>query len=331
MGAAYSLLFPGKPSYAGPGDLTGKVVLVTGGNAGIGYEMSKSLLANNATVYLAARTPSKAEKAIEQLKKETGKDAIHFIQLDLASLASVEAAAAAFKARESSLHILFNNAGLMDSKPGETTVDGYEVQMGTNVLGHHVFTMALLPVLLKTAKESESGTVRVVSTGSFAHNFASKDELRYDTLDTGKGLTNFRNVQLYSRSKLGNCIWTHAITKWYKSEGILAFTVHPGFINSEAFLNSDTGQYIFGTLFGHPTTSGAVNSLFVGTSPEITPDDAGSYYMPWMRKAEEAKAATDEKQWDQFWTWLEERRLKGVAGKTTETSAEAQDAPETAV
>ncbi|KAG8678437.1 hypothetical protein FRC08_017779 [Ceratobasidium sp. 394] len=157
MGIAYSLFcetFPGKPDWSTDQipDLTGQTMIVTGGNAGIGRETSKALLNKNAKVYLAARSKSKADKAIEWLKTETGGRAPIFLELDLADLASVRQAAEEFRRKEPELHVLFNNAGVMVSPVELKTADGYDLQFGTNVLGHYLFTTLLLPTLIHTAQ-----------------------------------------------------------------------------------------------------------------------------------------------------------------------------------
>ncbi|KAF8659670.1 hypothetical protein AX16_001811, partial [Volvariella volvacea WC 439] len=114
-------------------DLTGKVVIVTGGNTGIGKETVKALLAHNAKVYLAARSQEKASQAIKDLLQETGKEAI-FLKLDLSDLKSIKRSAEEFQSKEKELHILFNNAGVMFPPVSEITTDGYDLQFGTNVL-----------------------------------------------------------------------------------------------------------------------------------------------------------------------------------------------------
>ncbi|KIO23027.1 hypothetical protein M407DRAFT_215532, partial [Tulasnella calospora MUT 4182] len=116
-------------------DLTGKVIIVTGGNTGIGKHTIRALLNKNAKVYMASRSKERAEKAIADLKQETGKDAI-FLELDLASLDKVTKAAKEFMSKEPALHILFNSGGVMVPPIEQVTEDGYDLQFGTNVLGH---------------------------------------------------------------------------------------------------------------------------------------------------------------------------------------------------
>ncbi|KAA1472365.1 NAD(P)-binding protein [Dentipellis sp. KUC8613] len=154
-------------------DLSGKVALVTKGNTGIGKETVRALLVHNATVYLAARSLDKAHAAIADLKADTGKQAI-YLKLDLANLASVRAAASQFLAGETQLHVLFNNApfdphsGVMWPSHSELTKDGFDLQFGTNVVGHYLLTKLLLLALLPAAHSSRDGKSRVDNTCSVA-------------------------------------------------------------------------------------------------------------------------------------------------------------------
>ncbi|KAN0125440.1 hypothetical protein V8E53_015491, partial [Lactarius tabidus] len=158
----FSQLCPPKPTWtsAEVPDQTGKTVIVTGGNGGIGKETARVLLSRGARVYIATRSEEKSQKAIEELKKETGKDSIFFLKLDLADLVSVKAAAEEYIEKETELHTLYNNGGVYAVIDKETA-QGFDMQFGTNVLGHFFFTKLLLPVLTATAKKTPAGTVRV--------------------------------------------------------------------------------------------------------------------------------------------------------------------------
>ena len=127
----------------------GKVILITGANGGIGKESLRYFATHGGSdvkLYLGARTPSKAQDAIKEIEAEVPGSKIHFLELDLASLASVKKAADTFKAENTQLDILMNNAGVM-ALPPDLTKDGYEIQFGTNVMGHFLLTRELLPLL----------------------------------------------------------------------------------------------------------------------------------------------------------------------------------------
>ena len=134
-------------------DLSGQVIIVTGGTAGLGLECIRQLSTHNpAHIYLAARSQEKADTLIRELRDSIPEACpITFLSLDLSSFSSVKAAAAAFLRQETRLDILMNNAGIMMTPEG-LTEDGYEVQFGTNVMGPALFTLLLLPLLQQTAK-----------------------------------------------------------------------------------------------------------------------------------------------------------------------------------
>jgi len=307
MGVLYG--FPKAPTFPPVGDLAGKVVLVTGGNTGMGYEVCKTLLAHNAKVYLAARTPAKGERAVEELKQATGKDDIHYLHLDLGSLASVDSAVSTFLAQETRLDILFNNAGVMggaeDKKNLKPTTDGYEVQFGTNVLGHHALTMGLLPALETAAKDATPGTVRVVSTGSAALLYASK--LKIDKLEGDERKPAYK---LYSRSKLGGLLWGRAMARKFSDKGIYTYTVHPGIISTAILKSSSFNVRLVLFIFGRPTGEGAGNIIWVGTSPDVKKEDSGAFYVQYMKKYEVKMKGLDEQLTERLWEWLEERRMR---------------------
>ncbi|KAF7967105.1 hypothetical protein HWV62_35867 [Athelia sp. TMB] len=155
-------------------DLSGSVAIVTGGYGGLGLETAKVLLTHNARVYLAGRNEKYAQDAIRNLKEQTAKEA-HFLHLDLSDLKAIKAAADKFKSKESELHMLFNNGGVMAPPVSQLTADGYDLQFGTNVLGHYFFTMLLMPELLSGTKSSQDGKVRVINTASAGHQFNGLD------------------------------------------------------------------------------------------------------------------------------------------------------------
>ncbi|KAJ6576968.1 NAD-P-binding protein [Mycena vulgaris] len=234
-----------------------KITLVTGGNTGIdiGYETVKQLLLKNAKVYLAARSPEKAAAAIKRLEQETNKLAI-FLQLDLADLPSVRKAAETFLAQESRLDILFNNGGVMTSPPEQLTAQNYDLQFGTNVLGHFFLTELLvrelmrlasakllnhieIPALTKSYDETKS-PARLVHTSSIGHQMAPGDGMEYASLKgkpecdawlktTGTFTAPWR---LYGESKIGNILISNSFANHY-SDVLVSCAVHPGGINTE--------------------------------------------------------------------------------------------------
>ncbi|CAE6405804.1 unnamed protein product [Rhizoctonia solani] len=213
MGVAYSIFietFPGIPRWSVNDipDLSGQIVMVTGGNSGMGLELCKVLLNKGAKVYMTARDREKAEKAIEELKAETSGRSPIVIELDLADLGSVRRAAEEYKSMEEELHVLYNNAGVMMSPTELKTANGYDLQFGTNVLGPYLFTTLLLSTLIHTAHTSPlaRGIVRVVNASSGVHWAAPRGGINYASLipnnkDADETRHRMGSTSLYAQSK----------------------------------------------------------------------------------------------------------------------------------
>ncbi|KAK1227604.1 short-chain alcohol dehydrogenase, partial [Marasmius sp. AFHP31] len=202
-------------------DLSGRVVLVTGGNAGIGYETAKAVLSKNAKVYIACRSREKGESALARLRQETGKEG-HFLKLDLASLVSIREAASEFLRLETKLHILFNNAGVMEPPVDLLTAEGYDMTIGTNVLGPYYLTTLLLPALLAVPSSSDGNQkARIVNTSSFGSEIASKVDYTIFK-DNDKKRRALGPSGLYLQSKWLNIVFTKEFSRRYGDKGIVS-------------------------------------------------------------------------------------------------------------
>ncbi|EJF57870.1 NAD(P)-binding protein [Dichomitus squalens LYAD-421 SS1] len=274
-------------------DLTGRIVIVTGGNVGIGYETVKALLQHNAKVYLAARSKNKAEKAINSLKEATGKEAI-FVELDLSSLSSVKKAAEEFLSKESELHILFNNAGV--------TADGYDLQWGTNVVGHYYFTVLLLPALLAGVKSSPDHHARVVTTASSG---AYMSTLHWETFKDSPERKKLSRENLYWQSKFGNVVFARQLAKRYAEQGIISVSLNPGNIQSDLQRHLTGLQKKLVNAVLYPTPLGAITQLYAGTMPEAL-NHNGEFFIPWARIGRCRAKAYDDELGDKLWKWLED-------------------------
>ncbi|KAI0775581.1 NAD-P-binding protein [Trametes elegans] len=284
-------------------DLTGRVIIVTGGNVGIGYETIKALLPRNAKVYMASRSRTKAEAAIASLKDETGKEAI-FLELDLASLASVKKAAQEFLSKEHELHVLFNNAGLMWPPPELVTADGYDLQFGTNVLGHFYFTELLMPALIAGVQSSPDHHARIITTSSCG---AYARSLQWDTFKDGPARRKLSTYALYFQSKLANAVVANQTAKRYADKGIIAISVNPGNIRSELtrYTSSIFRRFVHAVAF-YPTPYGALTQLYAGTMPEAL-NYNGEFLVPWARPGKCRPEAYDPVVGERLWNWLEEQ------------------------
>jgi len=298
------------------GSLEGKVILVTGGNAGLGKQTIAYLAAHNPTrIYLAARTESKARDAITSIKSSvSGACEIVFLSLDLTSFSSIASAAAEFKRQEPRLDILINNAGIM-AGPYNTTKEGYEIQFGTNHMGHALLTKLLLPTLLSTAESQPDADVRVVTLSSMGHNMPVSRGIEFDQ----KALKQESTWQRYGSSKLANILFARELAERYPQ--ITSVSLHPGVILTDLFDNLRTnvfmkvGLWFYGivalVLPGHfrSPEGGALNTTWCATVGKEQLD-SGAYYMPVGKKSAGSKWARDEGLRKKLWEWTEEELKK---------------------
>jgi len=297
-------------------DLTGKVVIVTGGNTGIGFHTVRELLLKNAKVYLAARSLSKAKEAIEKLEKETGKKSI-FLQLDLGDLNSINKAAREFLSKENKLDILFNNAGVMVPPTDQLTSQGYDLQFGTNVLGHYYFTTLLLPAL-KRSTEVTGKKARVVNTSSMGHMFAPGSGIEWSSLKGGKerddqikkwGTSRIPGKGagwlLYGTSKIGNIMFSHILNR-YHGEYVASYSVHPGGIRTELQRHGAPIERVISMGFLHPVKMGPLSQLWAGTMPDAE-NHVGGYLVPWARLGSADPRSANEQLQDELKVYLEKQ------------------------
>ncbi|KII89293.1 hypothetical protein PLICRDRAFT_109044 [Plicaturopsis crispa FD-325 SS-3] len=309
MGAVLSFTsecFPGKPRFseADIPDLTGKVVIVTGGNSGVGKVLSQALLAHNATVYIAARSEKKARGAIEEMKSATGEDSIHFLKLDLADLGSVKAAAEDFLSKETRLDVLYNNAGVMVPPIEALTVNGYDLTLGVNVLGHFYLTKLLLPTLTATASASPRGSVRVVNTSSAAQWFFDID---FATFRDGPARRKAGVKALYAQSKNGNVVFANELARRFEDTGVVSMSFNPGNLATNLQRHLSKIEYAFVKLLLSPVEKfGASSPLYAGFSPDGVALN-GKYIIPWARLGPSRAKTRDPQLGHELWKYLEEQ------------------------
>lgn len=201
-------------------DLRGKTILITGASTGIGYEAIRALLSAHAEVIIAARDSSKAGQAVQALHTEYPEGLVHFLLLDLSSLASVRQCAANFLARWNKLDVLINNAGIMATPQGYTP-DGFEQQFATNFLGHFLLAQLLLPALRKAA------LARVVSLTSGTHRLS---DIHFDDIQYQH--RSYDKWEAYAQSKTADALLAVALTRHFREQGITANAVNPGGIRT---------------------------------------------------------------------------------------------------
>lgn len=250
-------------------DQTGRTALVTGANSGLGFHTSLELARHGARVLLACRDPQRAAAALARLRAEVPAAVVELVTLDLASLASVRAAADEVAARVGQLDILVDNAGVM-AVPRGRTADGFETQLGTNHLGHFALTGRLLPLLLAAP------AARVVVTSSEAHRFG---RMRFDDL---MGARRYRRWGAYGQSKLANLLFVRELARRAAATELLAAAAHPGY----AATNLQTGQgnvvlealmKVGNAVFAQSDAQGAWPQTYAATMPDVAP---GSFWGP---------------------------------------------------
>ncbi|PQE07435.1 hypothetical protein CJF30_00007178 [Rutstroemia sp. NJR-2017a BBW] len=293
-------------------DLSGKVILVTGGNVGLGLETILQLSKHNPSrIYLVARTQSKAESAIQEIQSKVPNAPISFLHCDLTSLPSVQKCAQEFNSRETRLDLLILNAGVMALPPG-TTEQGYEIQFGTNHVGHALLTKLLLPTLLKTTEQKDSD-VRVVALSSAGHVLAPSQGIVFEQLKSE--MKSYYTFRKYGQSKLANILFAKALQKRYGDKGITAVSVHPGVVNTNLYTTMLGGfgpvGKVVGMTQGFFYTSqqdGAKNQLWAAVGKkgagkgEVSP---GEYFCPVGTPGQGTKISGDEKLADELWEWTE--------------------------
>jgi len=201
-------------------DLSGLTAFVTGGNSGLGQETGRALASKGAHVVLAGRDQAKLDEAAKAVRSDTGSDRVETILCDLASLEAVGACTKEARERFGRIDLLINNAGVM-ATPFDHTKDGYELQFGTNHLGHFALTAGLMPLVM--AGEAK----RIVNLSSRAHHMAS-----VDLDDPHFERREYSPWASYGQSKTANVLFTVELENRYAANGIHAYAVHPGGIET---------------------------------------------------------------------------------------------------
>jgi NAD(P)-dependent dehydrogenase (short-subunit alcohol dehydrogenase family) len=259
-------------------DLTGKRVIVTGANTGIGRVTAIELARRGATVLLAGRSRERTEPVLAEIRAEQGAGPAHFLEVDLGSLASIREATAKLVAEDKPLDILVNNAGLAGQRG--LTKDGFELTFGTNHLGPFAFTLPLLPLLLR------SGAPRVVNVSSRAHYRAKA--VNYDGVKSATATTT--GLPEYALSKLANVLFSNELHRRYHDRGLASYALHPGVIASDIWRRIPWPFRNIAALFMVSVEQGARTSLYCATSPDAK---SGLYYNDDQRPKEVSRLVTE--------------------------------------
>jgi NAD(P)-dependent dehydrogenase (short-subunit alcohol dehydrogenase family) len=252
----------------------GETALITGANSGIGYQAALELARHGAHVLLGCRNEAKGRAALERLLREAPGSSAEVVQLDMASLASIRAFAAAFIGRGIALDLLINNAGVMALPKRELTEDGFERQFGTNHLGHFALTGLLLPALLAAPAP------RVVTVASLAHRTGKID---FDNLQRERG---YEGWDAYNASKLANILFAKELDRRARAghSRLLSLAVHPGVSTTSIFENGPGTTNLkaimvklLAPVLMQNDEAGALPTLYAATSPDA---HGGEYIGP---------------------------------------------------
>jgi NAD(P)-dependent dehydrogenase (short-subunit alcohol dehydrogenase family) len=249
-------------------DQTGRTAVITGANTGLGYETAAALAAKGAHVVLAVRNLQKGKAAADLITRATPGASVALQELDLTSLDSIRAAADELRANHDSIDLLINNAGVMMT-PKATTKDGFELQFGTNHLGHFALTNLLLDRVLAVAGS------RVVTVSSQGHRFARG--IRFDDLQWER---DYGRVRAYGQAKLANLLFTYELQRRLQGTNTIAVAAHPGGSNTELMRNLPVAIRGLGTLLAplfQGPDMGALPTLRAATDPGVL---GGQYYGP---------------------------------------------------
>ncbi|KAH3678142.1 hypothetical protein WICMUC_001658 [Wickerhamomyces mucosus] len=287
---------PPKPTYLPKDypDLTDKVVFITGTSTGIGYETTKLLLKQNATVVIFNRNKDKTDLAINNIKREIVEDnqnnfndikdldsKIISIIGDLSDLSTITPSINSFKISNpqiKQLDLIILNAGVMQPPNGSKTIQGYELQFGTNVLGHQLVIKNINDLILNSA--NLGNYPRVIWLSSIAHAMSPQTSgLSWDF----NNANHSNSMEIYGQSKAANIYQAYIYGQLFKDQNIISVAVHPGYLKSELqrsynFIN----RWISSSLLYHPIY-GSYTELYAGLSKDITLENNGDYYGPWGR------------------------------------------------
>ncbi|KAK9463427.1 uncharacterized protein V1516DRAFT_24141 [Lipomyces oligophaga] len=304
--SVWSQSFPPKPTFteASLGSLSGKVYLVTGGYSGCGLELSRILyhkggrvliVGRNEKSYISAANDIKTNPS-EFLEKSDSPGSLEFVQIDLSDLTTIKPAVEKLLPTIDRLDVAWYNAGVMIPPSGSLSKQGYELQWGTNVVGHFLLNKLLTPILNETAMNSPAGSVRALWAGSLAHHAGPKPYgINFEQI--GKEGLSMGSSAFYAQSKAGNVILAAEFAARSqaaaKTRGganpVISLAFNPGNLKSNLQRHSAIFQWRIFSCILYNQRFGGLTELFGGLSPEIGDDFNGGYVIPFGRKGKVVK------------------------------------------
>ncbi len=273
-------------------DMSDKVALVTGVTSGVGTATAEAIAETGAELYMVCRNKSKGEAVLTEIKQKSGNQKLHLLVGDLGVQADIRRVADEFLATGKPLHLLINNAGVVNMHR-HVTVDGIEETFAVNHLGYFLLTELLRERIVASAP------ARIVSVASNAHEFCK--EIHFDDINYER--RKYKTFEVYGHSKLANILWTKEIARQLDGHGVTANCVHPGAVRTGlGTQNGLLGKFVtklLGPFFRSPA-KGAETSVYLATSAEVE-NVSGQYFYnckqiqakPWARDDVAAKRLWD--------------------------------------
>ncbi|KAG5677012.1 hypothetical protein PVAND_006800 [Polypedilum vanderplanki] len=258
-----------------------KVVIITGANTGIGKATAIDLAKRGGKVYIACRDEKRGEDALKEIKRESGSDNVHFIQLDLGSTESIREFSQKFHEKEEKLHILINNAGIF-APPQKKTKDGFEITIGVNHLGHFLLTHLLLDLLKNSAPS------RIINVSSGAHKMVPIE--KDDFMQTARQ----SNMNAYAKSKLANVMFSQELVKKLKHFSVSVNSLHPGVVHTEITRSWPLWDFILNIIFRpflRTPVEGAQTQIRLAVDPAL--ENVTGKYFENCKQAKVSKFALD--------------------------------------
>lgn len=282
--------------------------MITGATSGIGRATALGLAERGARLVLVARNPARAEATVEEIRRRSGSGSAEVLLADLSSQAEIRRAAAAFLARELPLHVLINNAAVINLQR-TTTVDGIETTFAVNHLSHFLLTALLCERIVRSAP------ARIVNVASNVHRFGDMD---FDDLG---GERSFRASRIYSRSKLANVLFTYELAARLAGTGVTVNCLHPGVVATGIGTNNGALARLalwLGRPFMRRPARGATTSIWLSSSPEVE-GVTGRYFVD-CQETRSSPASYDRETARRLWEVSE--RMTGLSDDTrTEVGA----------
>ncbi|RAL17431.1 short-chain dehydrogenase [Aspergillus homomorphus CBS 101889] len=320
MGAQFSQFFPPRPTFTldDVPSLSGKVIIITGAASGIGLELTRMLYQKGATIYLAGRSESHAQNAIESIQatafpSNTITGHLHYLPLHLDDLTTIKSTVEAFAALETKLDLLVNNAGVSQPPLGSVSKQGIELQLATNCLGPFLLTQLLLPFLNTSATTSPSAPRVIWTSSQVAELSAPPEGIIMSELQSPPP----NAVRNYVTSKLGNWFLSVEFAYRYGGNGIISVAQNPGAASTNLLRNAQLMKILSWPLLHSPALA-AHTVLFAACAEELDrPENNGAYVIPWgrihpgvatglekhLKRAEDGGTGRAR----EFWDWCEER------------------------